>query len=147
MLEAQRAAFFADLPVSLAVRRDRLARAMRMIEENADALCAALAADQANQDAESAKRTQVAPALAVLRAAMDNVGLWMRPESDRGLLARLGGGGDYVEYLPVGVIGIAVPASLPLLRTADILRSEEPTSELQSLMRISYAVFCLKKKK
>src|SRR3546814_8423934 len=25
-------------------------------------------------------------------------------------------------------------------------RSEEPTSELQSLMRISYAVFCLKKK-
>src|SRR3546814_4163800 len=27
------------------------------------------------------------------------------------------------------------------------LRSEEHTSELQSLMRISYAVFCLKKKK
>src|SRR3546814_2587936 len=27
------------------------------------------------------------------------------------------------------------------------LRSEEQTSELQSLMRISYAVFCLKKKK
>src|SRR3546814_5777590 len=35
--------------------------------------------------------------------------------------------------------------------TADVmsgcLRSEEHTSELQSLMRISYAVFCLKKKK
>src|SRR3546814_7334936 len=30
---------------------------------------------------------------------------------------------------------------------AGILRSEEHTSELQSLMRISYAVFCLKKKK
>src|SRR3546814_1999268 len=29
----------------------------------------------------------------------------------------------------------------------DIERSEEHTSELQSLMRISYAVFCLKKKK
>src|SRR3546814_8645586 len=28
---------------------------------------------------------------------------------------------------------------------AAVLRSEEPTSELQSLMRISYAVFCLKK--
>src|SRR3546814_7472325 len=28
-----------------------------------------------------------------------------------------------------------------------IARSEEHTSELQSLMRISYAVFCLKKKK
>src|SRR3546814_1916798 len=29
----------------------------------------------------------------------------------------------------------------------ELFRSEEHTSELQSLMRISYAVFCLKKKK
>src|SRR3546814_17858290 len=34
----------------------------------------------------------------------------------------------------------------PVRRRADG-RSEEHTSELQSLMRISYAVFCLKKKK
>src|SRR3546814_7143821 len=32
-------------------------------------------------------------------------------------------------------------------RGFDRVRSEEHTSELQSLMRISYAVFCLKKKK
>src|SRR3546814_5527231 len=32
-------------------------------------------------------------------------------------------------------------------RNPDARRSEEHTSELQSLMRISYAVFCLKKKK
>src|SRR3546814_5208281 len=32
------------------------------------------------------------------------------------------------------------------LRRAERRRSEEHTSELQSLMRISYAVFCLKKK-
>src|SRR3546814_6886598 len=32
-------------------------------------------------------------------------------------------------------------------KTPQRLRSEEHTSELQSLMRISYAVFCLKKKK
>src|SRR3546814_5767780 len=31
-------------------------------------------------------------------------------------------------------------------RRPEVLRSEEHTSELQSLMRISYAVFCLKKK-
>src|SRR3546814_4256923 len=54
-------------------------------------------------------------------------------------------------------VGIMLPA---LQRLADVLhahlvrreavfldRSEEHTSELQSLMRISYAVFCLKKKK
>src|SRR3546814_7586800 len=34
-----------------------------------------------------------------------------------------------------------------LARAGKQLRSEEHTSELQSLMRISYAVFCLKKKK
>src|SRR3546814_4143953 len=33
-----------------------------------------------------------------------------------------------------------------LARAGSELRSEEHTSELQSLMRISYAVFCLKKK-
>src|SRR3546814_10057187 len=32
-------------------------------------------------------------------------------------------------------------------RVTTLRRSEEHTSELQSLMRISYAVFCLKKKK
>src|SRR3546814_3706120 len=35
---------------------------------------------------------------------------------------------------------------LPRLKQAGVARSEEHTSELQSLMRISYAVFCLKKK-
>src|SRR3546814_6081326 len=35
----------------------------------------------------------------------------------------------------------------PRPRTDNGDRSEEHTSELQSLMRISYAVFCLKKKK
>src|SRR3546814_4947414 len=34
-----------------------------------------------------------------------------------------------------------------VLRLSNANRSEEHTSELQSLMRISYAVFCLKKKK
>src|SRR3546814_7862644 len=39
-------------------------------------------------------------------------------------------------------------AASDLRHTDDVVsRSEEHTSELQSLMRISYAVFCLKKKK
>src|SRR3546814_5704721 len=35
----------------------------------------------------------------------------------------------------------------PIAAVERVRRSEEHTSELQSLMRISYAVFCLKKKK
>src|SRR3546814_2867828 len=44
---------------------------------------------------------------------------------------------------PAGGAGVADAAGLPGFGN----RSEEHTSELQSLMRISYAVFCLKKKK
>src|SRR3546814_4499253 len=46
---------------------------------------------------------------------------------------------DLIGWRGMFMVGIA-PAILVLLR------SEEHTSELQSLMRISYAVFCLKKK-
>src|SRR3546814_4779179 len=41
----------------------------------------------------------------------------------------------------------AAISSAPWGLTSAAARSEEHTSELQSLMRISYAVFCLKKKK
>src|SRR3546814_3234367 len=42
---------------------------------------------------------------------------------------------------------IGNPLERILRKRRDLARSEEHTSELQSLMRISYAVFCLKKKK
>src|SRR3546814_5094743 len=44
-------------------------------------------------------------------------------------------------------IGLASSINILPLQHAVVQRSEEHTSELQSLMRISYAVFCLKKKK
>src|SRR3546814_5520737 len=46
----------------------------------------------------------------------------------------------------VGAALIWVASALAALWLAQVSRSEEHTSELQSLMRISYAVFCLKKK-
>src|SRR3546814_4000278 len=68
------------------------------------------------------------------------------------LLAALGAWMGPVALLPVillsSLIGALVGGSLIALRKheREIPRSEEHTSELQSLMRISYAVFCLKKK-
>src|SRR3546814_2194648 len=47
----------------------------------------------------------------------------------------------------VAPFSIPSGSMLPTMMIGDYLRSEEHTSELQSLMRISYAVFCLKKKK
>src|SRR3546814_4647099 len=49
---------------------------------------------------------------------------------------------------PDGPVELRPHLGGPLLAAAAAwVRSEEHTSELQSLMRISYAVFCLKKKK
>src|SRR3546814_6594187 len=69
-----------------------------------------------------------------------------QPRLDRGMgavdpdAARLGCGQGRARRPPDSFAGVRDEAR----RNA---RSEEHTSELQSLMRISYAVFCLKKKK
>src|SRR3546814_1472332 len=49
----------------------------------------------------------------------------------------------------VGAAGCVIFTGVPVKAVLEAVggRSEEHTSELQSLMRISYAVFCLKKKK
>src|SRR3546814_6029410 len=62
---------------------------------------------------------------------------------DRGL-AGAAGAGD-ADDGGLGTGGWGLGGGLPLL--AEHGRSAEHTSELQSLMRISYAVFCLKKTK
>src|SRR3546814_8992555 len=49
-------------------------------------------------------------------------------------------------WLAPGLASLALFAWLLTLVDADHARSEEHTSELQSLIRISYAVFCLQKK-
>src|SRR3546814_6637995 len=49
--------------------------------------------------------------------------------------------------LPIGTDSLAIPSVFVASpRAGKASRSEEHTSELKSLMRISYAVFCLKKK-
>src|SRR3546814_6629408 len=50
---------------------------------------------------------------------------------------------DAVEQTNVGIDELTEPLTFPV---EAYLRSEEHTSELQSLMRTTYAVFCLKKK-
>src|SRR3546814_9651375 len=64
---------------------------------------------------------------------------------------RIGGDGvDALDQIGLvhGLLGspVALHPRLLCVRGAQRRRSEEHTSELQSLMRISYAVFCLKKK-
>src|SRR3546814_3194984 len=97
------------------------------------------------------------------RAFGDMVGQWIDSLNRRVLVIGSGGlshdppvpnveqaAAKQREFL---VHGHSMPHQLAREREANVLvkvrefRSEEHTSELQSLMRISYAVFCLKKKK
>src|SRR3546814_2609197 len=55
--------------------------------------------------------------------------------------------GDNQDPTPIHVEEKALTKLLMTGFFMNSVRSEEHTSELQSLMRISYAVFCLKKKK
>src|SRR3546814_8394233 len=54
---------------------------------------------------------------------------------------------SHAVYSPCDVVNSDGCPTTPLWQVKAVERSEEHTSELQSLMRISYAVFCLKKKK
>src|SRR3546814_1955399 len=76
-----------------------------------------------------------AAAMLIVPSAVTNVWQFLSGRSPLPLVRRL-------ATMMIGVcVGTALGAGI--LVTA---RSEEHTSELQSLMRISYAVFCLKKK-
>src|SRR3546814_3053584 len=68
-------------------------------------------------------------------ASISNLGTGVSPSGQNRAAALTGADGHHTP-----VIGRSVASCKQA-------RSEEHTSELQSLMRISYAVFCLKKKK
>src|SRR3546814_1843273 len=68
------------------------------------------------------------------------------PLGERGLQHQILG--RITDQLELGIedqVGVPVPRPHSAHRVG--IRSEEHTTEIQSLMRISYAVFCLKKKK
>src|SRR3546814_6733409 len=69
----------------------------------------------------------------------------LAPQPQNSSIRPLGRSNDPSPMPPVLSLGIDLPGSGA--SSGSDLRSEEHTSELQSLMRISYAVFCLTKKK
>src|SRR3546814_3435197 len=64
-------------------------------------------------------------------------------EDKPGIVKSLLGKAGYTDTVPTSINGFLIDTGN---KRVLIDRSEEHTSELQSLMRISYAVFCLKKK-
>src|SRR3546814_8178337 len=93
-------------------------------------------------------RHPIAWAIAAIAALLlSSSTIFVVPETQQAIVVRLGKPNRiinaYDERQPFGMTGAGLVARIPFIET----RSEEHTSELQSLMRNSYAVFCLKKKK
>ncbi|HWK34884.1 coniferyl aldehyde dehydrogenase [Sphingomonas sp.] len=115
LLAAQRAAFTAELPVGIAIRKDRLKRAIAMIADNADAFCDALSEDFGHRSREQSMITDIAASIAPLRHALKHVDRWSRAEK-RPVMFPLGllGARGRVEYQPKGVVGVISPWNFPV---------------------------------
>src|SRR3546814_11161995 len=83
------------------------------------------------------------PYTTLFRSQVEEIAVGAGLQQEGGAENRDGDGGEDVGPRQEA---IELPAELGR-PSCGLLRSEEHTSELQSLMRISYAVFCLKKKK
>ena len=115
ILEAQRAAFMAELPVSLDMRKDRLRRAAAMVADNAARFCDALSEDFGHRSREQSMIIDIAASVAPLNHAIRHLGRWARAER-RPTLFPLGllGARARVEYQPKGVVGIIAPWNFPV---------------------------------
>ena len=115
ILDRQRAAFAAELPVTLAVRRDRLRRALTLLLDHRDALAAAMSEDFGHRSATMSLVTDIMASVKPIKHALKHLDAWSRPEKRRldfplGLL----GARAHVEYQPKGVVGIISPWNFPV---------------------------------
>jgi len=118
LLERQRAAFLAELPVPAAVRIDRIDRAIDLLVNNDGRIAEALDADFGCRPRDFSRFAEVAASIAVLKHGRKRLRRWMRPERRRldfpiGLL----GGRAWVEFVPKGVMGIISPWNFPVYLT------------------------------
>ncbi len=115
ILERQRAAFMAELPVPPAIRKDRLARAAALVRDNAARFCDALSEDFGHRSPRQSMITDIAASVAPLKHAIGHVDRWAKREK-KPVMFPLGllGARAWVEYQPKGVIGIIAPWNFPV---------------------------------
>lgn len=115
ILDRQRAAFTAELPVSIGTRKDRLRRAAAMVRDNAAPFCDALSEDFGHRSARQSMITDIVASVSPLRHAEKMVARWARRER-KPVMFPLGllGAKAWVEYQPKGVVGIIAPWNFPV---------------------------------
>ncbi|TRD12536.1 coniferyl aldehyde dehydrogenase [Erythrobacter insulae] len=115
LLKRQRDAFTASRPESMAMRKDRIKRAMALLKEHAENLCKAMSADFGNRAVEQSMLTDIAGTVGAGKHALKNMDKWAKPDK-RPVQFPLGllGAKAEVRYEPKGVIGILSPWNFPV---------------------------------
>ena len=85
ILDRQRAAFTAELPVSAASRKSRLQRALAILLDHRDKLVAALSEDFGHRSTEMSLVTDIMSSVKPIKHAMKHLDDWMKPEKRRSI--------------------------------------------------------------
>jgi coniferyl-aldehyde dehydrogenase len=115
ILRRQRAAFTASRPERLAVRRNRIERAMRLLVDNGEALCAAMNEDFGSRSTRQSMMTDIAGTVRFGKYCLKHMEAWAKPDRRRlDFPLPLLGAKAEVRYEPKGVIGILSPWNFPV---------------------------------
>ena len=115
ILAEQRAAFTASMPEPLERRRDRINRAISLLREHAEPLCAAMSQDFGSRSARQSMMTDIATTAKFGKYCLKHLDAWAKP-SRRKMdfpLSLLGAKAE-VRYQPKGVVGILSPWNFPV---------------------------------
>lgn len=115
ILAKQKASFTAALPEPMAVRRDRMDRAIALLVDHAEDFARAVSADFGHRSREQTLMTDIMPSVSAMKNARKNFESWAKGEKRKptfplGLL----GGKANVIYQPKGVVGVLAPWNFPV---------------------------------
>lgn len=111
---AMRVAFQQDGIASREIRTDRIDRAIALLVDNQEAICAALAADFGCRSKYMTLMSEILICVSSLKNVKKNLKKWMQPERRKALFPmNLFGARALVHYQPKGVVGIIAPWNVP----------------------------------
>ena len=116
LLDRQRKAYLAEGVVSVAVRQDRIARAVSILKDHQSRLVKAMSEDFGHRSEHQSLFTDIAGSIGPLKHASANVRQWMKSEKRKvgPFPLNLLGAKARIDYQPLGVVGVISPWNFPV---------------------------------